>query len=192
MKRVSVVLLLTLLLVGCRAEPTATPVSESPLVQESPLPTPTVPTPTKPAPTPTEPVPTPTKPVPTPTESVPTPIPMPSTDRGAIVGRFVDFETGEPPRTVMPVFLGKLSPLTPGDSFVITMLPTTSPHTEVDAQGYFAFTDVEPDTYAMIFWTPVNSWVISDPETEEAILVTVNAGEVTDLGEVAVDLPGRP
>jgi len=92
----------------------------------------------------------------------------------------------------MPVFLGKLSPLSPGDSFVITMLPTTSPQAEVDAQGYFAFADVEPDTYAMIFWTPMNSWVISDPETEEAILVTVNVGEITDLGEVAVNLPGQP
>jgi hypothetical protein len=185
MKRLSIVLLLTLLLVGCRAEPTATPVSESPPVQDTPLPTPTVPTPTKPAPTPTN-------PVPTPTESIPTPAPTPSADKGAIVGRFVDFETGEPPRTVMPVFLGQLSPLSPGDSFVITVLPTSAPHTEVDTQGYFAFSDVEPDTYAMIFWTPMSSWVISDPETEEAILVTVNAGEVTDLGEVAIDLRDRP
>jgi hypothetical protein len=92
----------------------------------------------------------------------------------------------------MPVFLGQLSPLEPGDLFVITMLPTTAPQTGVDTQGYFAFSDVEPGTYALVFWTPMNSWVISDPETEEAILVTVNAGEITDLGEVAVNLPGQP
>lgn len=171
MKRLSVVLLLTLLLVGCGAESTATPVFESPLVKDSPLPTPKEPKPT---------------------EFVPMPIPMPSADRGAIVGRFVDFESGEPARTVMPVFLGDLSALSPGDSFVVTMLPTRSPRTEVDAQGYFAFQDVEPGTYAMILWTPMNTWVISDPETEEAILVTVNAGEITDLGEVTIDLPGRP
>ena len=171
MKNLSVVLLLTLLLVGCGAEPTATPVSESQLVQDTPLPTPAEPTPT---------------------ESAPTPVPLPSADRGAIVGRFVDFETGEPPRTAMPVFLGELAPLTPGDSFMITMLPSSAPQTEVDAQGYFVFSDIEPDTYAMIFWTPMKSWVISDPETEEAILVTVNAGEITDLGEIAVNLPGQP
>ena len=131
-------------------------------------------------------------PLTSPTESVPTPVPTPSADKGAIIGRFLDSKTGEPPRTVMPVFLGELSPLSPGDSFVITMLPTSAPQTEVDAQGYFAFADVEPDTYAMVFWTPVNSWVISDPETEEAILVTVKAGKITDLGEVAVNLPGQP
>jgi hypothetical protein len=186
MKSLSVVLLLTLLLVGCGTEPTATP------VQDTPLATAVAPTPTRPAPTPTEPVPTPTEPAPTPTESAPTPVPTPSADKGAIVGRFVDFETGEPPRTVMPVFLGQLSPLDPGDSFVITMLPTTAPQTGVDTQGYFAFSDVEPDTYALVFWTPINSWVVSDPETEEAILVTVNAGEITDLGEMAVNLPGQP
>jgi len=165
MKRLCVVLLLTMLLVGCGAESMATPVFELPL------------------PTTTE---------PKPTRFVPTPIPMPSAGKGAIIGRFIDFETGEPPRTVMPVFLGDLSPLSPGDSFVITMLPTTSPHTEVDTQGYFAFPDVEPGTYAMIIWTPMNTWVISDPETEEVILVTVKADEITDLGEVAIDLPGRP
>lgn len=186
MKTLSVVLLLTLLLVGCVAEPTSTPAPDTP------LPAPTEPTPTEPAPTPTQPAPTPTELVPTPTESAPTPVPTPSADKGAIVGRFVDFETGEPPRNAMPVFLGKLSPLDPGDSFVITMLPTTSPQTAVDEQGYFAFSDVEPDTYAMIFWTPMSNWVISDPETEDAILVTVNAGEITDMGEVAVDLPGQP
>ena len=178
MRSLSVVLLLTLLLVGCGAEPTATPVSESPPVQDTPLPTPVEPTPTVP--------------VPTPTESAPTPVPTPSADKGAIVGRFVDFETGEPPRTAMPVFLGELSPLSPGDSFVITMLPTSAPQAEVDVQGYFAFADVEPDTYAMVFWTPMSNWVISDPETEDAILVTVNVGEITDLGEIAVDLPGQP
>ena len=180
MKNLSVVLLLTLVLVGCGVEPTATPVSESPTVQATPILTPT-----KPAPTSTE-------PAPTPTESAPTPVPMPSADKGAIVGRFIDFETGEPPRTAMPVFLGELLPLEPGDSFMITMLPTSAPQTEVNVQGDFVFSDVEPDTYAMIFWTPMNNWVISDPETEEAILVTVNAGEITDLGEVVVDLPGQP
>jgi len=92
----------------------------------------------------------------------------------------------------MPVFLGELLPLDSGDTFMITMLPTSAPQTAVDTQGYFAFSDIEPDTYAMVFWTPMNSWVISDPETEDAILVTANAGEITDLGEVAVNLPGQP
>ena len=92
----------------------------------------------------------------------------------------------------MPVFLGELVPLTPGDEFMVTMLPSSSPQTGVDTQGYFAFSDVEPDTYAMVFWTPVKSWVVSDPETEEAILVTVNAGEIIDVGELTVNLPGQP
>jgi hypothetical protein len=90
----------------------------------------------------------------------------------------------------MVIYLGELSPLegAPG-SHIITMLPSSSPSTTTDKNGYFAFLDVEPDTYALVIWTPGNSWVVTDPETGLDILVTVEAGAITDLGEVAIDLP---
>jgi len=91
----------------------------------------------------------------------------------------------------MVIYLGELSPLRIGDSesHVITVLPSSFPNTSTDKHGYFAFLGVEPGTYAMVIWTPVNSWVVSDPETELDILVTVEAGAITDLGEVTINLP---
>ena len=126
------------------------------------------------------------------TESVaaPTSIPRPSQDEGAITGRLVDHISGAPARE-MVIYLGQLSPVTIGgsDSHLITVLPSSSPRSATDEQGYFAFGDIEPGTYAMIVWSPVNSWVVSDPETGLDILVTVERGAITDLGRVLVDLP---
>jgi len=165
----SVVILLGLAisLSGCGTEPTTSEVAfESPLAHTSPLVTPTT------------------------NVIVPTPIPSPPLDKGAITGRFVDY-ISEEPAVEMVIYLGELSPLSTGDSdsHVITMLPSSSPSTTTDKHGYFAFLDVEPGIYAMVMWTPVNSWVITDPETELDILVTVEAGAITELGKIATDLP---
>ena len=141
--------------------PTAQTHFTSPLAQTSPLPTPT------------------------PTPLPPTPFPPPAPDKGSITGQLIHFQTGEPLANT-PIFLGQLSPLTTAEGLThtITVLPASSPHTMTDEQGYFSLLDVEPDTYALVIWTPVTSWVISDPDTQHEILVTVKAGEITDLGQV--------
>ena len=72
---------------------------------------------------------------------------------------------------------------------VVTMRQQASPHTMTDESGNFTFLDLEPGTYALILWTPVNSLVINDPETSEGLLVTVEAGAITELGEITVNLP---
>lgn len=164
--RIVTLLILVIGLSACSTEPTLKVASDSPLAQTSPLVTPTA------------------------YIAVPTPIPDPPPDKGAITGRFIDYVSGEP-AVEMVVYLGELSPLNIGDSesHVIMILPNSSPSTMTDRHGYFAFLNVEPGTYAMVMWTPVNSWVVSDPETKLGILVTVEAGVITDLGEIAIDLP---
>lgn len=158
---------------GCGAgeDPTET-MTESPLATTSPLPTPT--------------------PVPTKLSSPDAPpVRLPTSGKGTIIGRFVDHESGEPgPETV--VYLGDLIPveLEGEKSHLVTMNPDSSPSTATDREGWFVFEDVEPGTYAMVMWTPGNSWVVSDPDTELNILVTVEADRITDLGEVRTNLPG--
>lgn len=168
MRHLSIMVLMTLVtgLSACSTEPTPEITFESPLAHTSPLVTPTT------------------------SAFVPTPIPSPLPDKGAITGQFVDYVSGEP-AVEMVIYLGELSPLSTGDSesHVVTMLPSSSPSTTTDKQGHFAFLDVEPGIYAMVMWTPMNSWVVSDPETKLDILVTVEAGMITDMGEIVTDLP---
>jgi hypothetical protein len=177
MKRLITGALLVLLvtgLSGCGEEATVETTTESPLSTASPLATPTsVPTPTS-----------------SPDESTMS-IPAPAPGKGTITGRFVDYQSGEPgPETV--VYLGELSPveLEGDETHIVSMNPDSSPSTGTDKDGYFVFQDVEPGTYAMVMWTPGNSWVVSDPDTKLDILVTVEADQITDLGEVETDLPG--
>jgi len=168
MRQLSIVILLILGmgLSSCGTEPTPRAALESSIAYTSPLVTPIT------------------------SDIVPTPIPNPPPDKGAITGRFVDYISGEP-AAEMIIYLGELSPLSIGnsESHVITMLPCSSPSTMTDKHGYFAFLDVEPGTYAMVIWTPAKSWVVCNPETKLDILVTVEAGAITELGEVAIDLP---
>lgn len=113
----------------------------------------------------------------------------PASGLGSAVGRLVDYETGEAITQALPLYLGELVPMSPGDSFVISMSPTTSPSTLVDVNGYFVFSDIEPGTYALVFWTPLSSWVLSNPETRESVTITFEADKTIEVGEIVVDLP---
>mgnify|MGYP000706048733 CR=1 FL=1 len=167
MKKVLLLMLMfVILLVGCGAseEETPTPLV-SPLTQVSPVGTPVV-------------------------DFAPTPVSPPSSGTGTVQGRLVDYETGVTELiNGLPLYLGSLVEMDPGDSYVITMSPSQAPSTWVDTQGYFAFTDITPGTYALVIWTPMNTWVLSDPETQNSILVTITEGQINDVGEIFVNLP---
>lgn len=119
----------------------------------------------------------------------PTALPSPQPDKGGVTGQFVDQTTGEPVRERV-IYLGELSPFKNQEgeetSSFVMMVPSTSPSAITDQDGYFAFLDVEPATYAFVLWTPVDSWVAVDPETEKNVLVTIEAGEIIDLGTVPI------
>lgn len=176
MKRLIIWTLLILLVAGsfgCSEEPTPERMTESPLATTSPLPTPTRSLTEASSP------------------SEPTSIPTPTSSKGAITGRFVDYQSGEPGPEIV-LYLGELSPvdLDGEETHIVSMNPDSSPSAATDKGGYFAFQEVEPGTYAIVMWTPGNSWVVSDPDTNLDILVTVEAGEITDLGEIETNLPG--
>lgn len=163
-KKLCVVSLLILIIAGCGTRPSS---------QSTPSPTPV---PSLPGPTPTSTVPS------------PTPVPTPLRTKGAITGRLIGRESGRPEEGLV-VYLGEVTYLEPTPIPVIAMKQQTSPHTGTDDSGHFAFLDLDPGTYALILWTPMNSVVINDPETGEGLFVTVQAGAITDLGEITTDLP---
>lgn len=168
-KKLCIIGLFILIAGGCRAQP-------HPTCTPSPLPT----APSSPL---IAPVAEPSSPPPG-----PTPISTPVPTRGAITGQLIGRESGRPAGGAI-VYLGNISYLQPDSIPVITMRQRASPHTMADESGYFALLDLEPGTYALILWTPMNSSVIDDPETGETLLVTVEAGVITELGKITVILP---
>ena len=85
--------------------------------------------------------------------------------------------------------MGEVSYVEPNSIPFITMKQQASPHTMTDESGSFAFLDLEPGTFALILWTPVDSIVVDEPETGNGLMVMVEAGVITELGEITVNLP---
>jgi hypothetical protein len=113
------------------------------------------------------------------------PTPAPSTS--VIAGRLMNART-ETPLPTMAVYLADLVPLTPGPGHLISVVPESSIMATTDQSGYFALTLVKPGTYALVIWNPLKSSVIPNPQdpTRE-LLVTVEAGQLDDLGEISID-----
>lgn len=62
----------------------------------------------------------------------------------------------------------------------------TNPQTKVhEADGRFAFTNVPPNTYALIIWTPSGGFPIQGSDGNY-IKVVVEDGKTTDLGTVVL------
>lgn len=156
-----------LTLIACRRF-SAGGLPESPLVNISPVTTPTV-------------------------NFVPTTIPTPFSEKGSVTGRLVSHISKEPIGGVI-VYLGEISPfeIEGTESHIITVLPNSSPSALTDKYGYFAFLNVNPGMYAMVIWLPEKSWVISTPDTGKDILVRVETGKVTTLGELFINPPNLP
>ena len=162
------VVLIALLLVlalggaGCGGPDTATPT-------ESPLATPATTVLDSPVPTPE-------------VAFVPTPLPEPGEGLGSVTGRLIDRETGDT-ITGLAVYLASIGPNT------IMIQQNSSPHVIPDAEGYFALLDVEPKEYAIVLWTPHNSLVVTTPDDESTFVLQVEAGKITDVGELLVQRP---
>ena len=76
-----------------------------------------------------------------------------------------------------------------GEEYVLSIHRNTSPHGVTDLAGRFAIGDVEPETYFIMHWNPFDARSVIDDETGRELEVIVTAGEVTDVGEVAVQWP---
>jgi hypothetical protein len=72
-----------------------------------------------------------------------------------------------------------------GESMDVAALdPVNDPRAETDATGTFVFVDVAPGRYALGIDSPIGPVLIRQDDKE--IEAQVEAGEVTDLGEVRI------
>ena len=111
--------------------------------------------------------------------------PKPKLGTGTVIGKVNYPSTAGFHFTSKDLFLGKLiysnqSNMDPIISFTYGVDPGTKINR---SDGTFAFTDVAPGPYILIFWTPENSKVMKSPEGD-LINVAVEMDKITDLGSV--------
>lgn len=115
--------------------------------------------------------------------------PKPDSTTGLVTGRLIH-RISQTPLQGQAVYVGDLVPLNLGPEFLITLQQNSSPHDMIDQNGYFAIGGVKPGTYGLIIWNPVSSTVIPDASNPgQELRVTVQAGQTLDLGEIAIDMP---
>lgn len=129
-------------------------------------------------------------PDPTPTYDIKYVVPEVTADKGVVIGRLINIETGEP-FAYHAVYLGFKIPLTPGPAFNYGLQEQSSPHTITDEQGRFALGNVDPGSYIVILFHPSAISVVMVPNSDQELDVVVTAGQLLDLGEMSALPPFR-
>jgi hypothetical protein len=113
---------------------------------------------------------------------------QPSAGKGGITGRLVSKLNGyETPYIGGDLYLGSfLAADKPDAPPVVAFSVEIDPKAVVyQADGQFAFTNIQPGTYTLIVWNPENSFVVEQPGIG-AVKVVVEADKVIELGTIAI------
>lgn len=117
-------------------------------------------------------------------------IPEPGSQTGIVIGRLALNSTNEP-YFAAGIFLGKVISENNNEDGTLPSVISISPDSDplaVQAQdGSFMFTEIEPGEYRIFLWSPMNLYLLNDISTSEEIVVNVNAGEITDLGDIIIE-----
>jgi hypothetical protein len=110
----------------------------------------------------------------------------PSSETGVLRGRIISALTTEPLGTTVVIF----AEVTRQNGEAVMVLNTaTSPTTISDVDGYFILTSVPPGEYVMVVGDPYEVHdIIEDPATQMARFYFSEAGKVTEIGEISVDI----
>jgi hypothetical protein len=117
-------------------------------------------------------------------------IPAPGQNTGVVTGRLLSIN--EEPYLAPALYLGKfINPSEPNADLpqVMSVTTATDPLAIQALDGTFLFTDVEPGQYGLLLWSPMNLIPVRDLNStqDDNIIITVIAGEVTDLGDMLIE-----
>lgn len=106
--------------------------------------------------------------------------------RGALIGRTEDGEY----KPVADYIIG-LAELVPRDdgqgALAAAYDPNSAPVTKTDEQGRFVINNIEPGDYGLILDAVMNQALLSYPDKNGSILITIKPGEYVDLGTLRYD-----
>jgi hypothetical protein len=112
----------------------------------------------------------------------------PEPGKANAVGRVMTRGANEPYANVI-VRLAPVVDLGTDEDDAFALDDANSPGTVTDAQGYFAFANVEPGDYVLIFGNVSTIYLIPTSTPDHAIVVKLTAGQVTDIGELPIMFP---
>lgn|GEM_PF-7025894 len=168
------VMVLMLVIAGCKSPRSGTSPFKSPL--ESALPTPVADDSLSSAPT---------------TVSTATPIPLPQAGLGTVTGTLVQRQAGMSPQPMASalLFLAPLIYSTDGAYSMAGLDKKSDPTSITDEAGHFVFPNVEAKEYILVYSSGTIEFPLKAPDSNEDLLITVVADEIMDLGEIYIEIP---
>ena len=112
------------------------------------------------------------------------PIPTPGSTWGILTGTLL--ENGKPV-TDYSLYLAEIITNEAGEEAIVKLNRSTSPRAFLDENGNFVFSNIKPGRYGLILDFVLNSFLLHYPGSEEQILVTIEAEDILDIGELDYD-----
>jgi hypothetical protein len=125
---------------------------------------------------------------PLPTPDSPLGFPQPPAGLGTVGGMLV-LEVDSTPIAEATIYLGTVDRIE-SEPAMARLNTQTAPQAFTDAAGRFVFTDVPPGHYALIYETPLDTFLARYPNGED-IVFEVESDEIVDLGTIQTPLLDR-
>lgn len=114
-------------------------------------------------------------------------LPSPPSGLATVGGVILDNSTKRPPLEGT-VYLASIQEMDNGNP-VVVLDKDMDPFAIPMDNGQFIFSEVHPNKYGFVLYTPDFSFLIDDPKTGESLMVDILPDQVLDLGTIEVSIP---
>lgn len=122
--------------------------------------------------------------------ATPGPIPEADSSSGVVVGKI---EVSNEPIPNLTIYLAEVLVDEDGQERVASYDRENSPRAFTDQNGQFVFSNIRSGNYGLVLDTVLSSYLLHLPQEDTALIITVNAGEVTNIELLKYDsLPLPP
>jgi len=125
------------------------------------------------------------------TVSTATPVPPPQAGLGTVTGTLVQRQAGMSPKPMASalLFLAPLIYSTDGNYSMAGLDKKGDPMSITDETGHFVFPNVEAKEYVLVYSSGTTEFPLKAPDSNEDLLVKVVADDIIDLSEIYIEIP---